>query len=196
MSVIGTSGAARADRALECLLQSAGQDYIGEAVSQLEHALQSAWHAQQAGAENSDILAALFHDIGHWIEPDAPQMAGLGVVSHEQLGAEWLSAHGFSEVVTTLVAQHVAAKRYLCFRHPKYWAGLSQASRGTLEWQGGIMSKEEAAAFESNRLFKRILALRTWDERAKDPNAEVPELSSYCTLIVKHLEGQAEPRAE
>jgi len=182
---------ARADNALACLQKANDQDYIGEAVTQLDHALQCAFHAERARAEDSDIIAALFHDVGHWVDPSAPQMAGLGVVSHEQLGADWLSDQGFSDDVSTLVAEHVSAKRYLCFRYPKYLESLSDASRGTLEWQGGPMSAAEASAYENSPLFKRILALRAWDERAKDPNAEVPGLSHYRAMIVAHLDNQS-----
>jgi len=172
---------------LDCLRAASGQDYIGEDVSQLEHALQCAFHASEAGGTEAQILAALFHDVGHWVQPDAPQMAGLGVVSHEHVGADWLHEQGFSQEVSALVRQHVEAKRYLVCRKPRYAAKLSEASRGTLAWQGGAMSDEEADAFEQNPFFGPILALRTWDERAKDPSAQVPNLRHYRRLIQSHL---------
>ena len=175
---------------LETLRSSSDHDYIGEDVSQLEHAVQCAWHAHNAGADTVDVLAALMHDVGHWIQPGAPQMEGLGVVAHEQLGADWIRDMGFSEDVATLVAGHVAAKRYLCFEKPAYWNNLSEASRGTLAWQGGPMNAQEAADFKASPLFKRILALRTWDERAKDPDAKVPGLDEYESVILAHLEDQ------
>src|SRR5262249_18344131 len=39
--------------------------YVGEPVSQTEHALQTAWAAEQAGAGSAMIAAALLHDVGH-----------------------------------------------------------------------------------------------------------------------------------
>ena len=180
---------------LGVIQRSADFDYIGEAVSQLEHAIQCAWLASKAGARDEDILAALLHDVGHWIKPEAPQMEGLGVISHEDLGANWIRDMGFSETVARLVAGHVAAKRYLCFRNPVYWERLSEASRGTLQWQGGPMSSEEAASFEADPLFKRILALRSWDERAKDPDSQAPGLDHYASMIGTHLENQRSQRA-
>ena len=39
--------------------------YFGEPVSQLEHALQTAHQADQKGAPDYLIVAALLHDIGH-----------------------------------------------------------------------------------------------------------------------------------
>jgi predicted HD phosphohydrolase len=42
-------------------------DYIGEAVSQLEHSFQAAQLASDSGAEWDIILGALLHDIGRFI---------------------------------------------------------------------------------------------------------------------------------
>ncbi len=39
--------------------------YFGERVSMTEHALQTAYFAQQADAPESLVVAALLHDIGH-----------------------------------------------------------------------------------------------------------------------------------
>jgi hypothetical protein len=48
------------------LFKSGGEAaYFGEPVTQLEHALQCASLAEQNGAENSLIVAALLHDVGH-----------------------------------------------------------------------------------------------------------------------------------
>ena len=70
------------------LLSAADQlDYIGESVSQLEHALQAAEFARKAHAPDTEVLAALLHDIGHWCDPKAKAMASLGAADHEQLGA-------------------------------------------------------------------------------------------------------------
>ena len=132
------------------LVNSESEDYIGEEISQLEHALQAAYWAQKTQAPDEVILAALFHDIGHLIAPDAPQMDGLGVMDHETIGANFLVEHGCSTRMADLVAAHVGAKRYLCHRKPTYYNRLSEASKGTLEFQGGPMNEEEATAFESS----------------------------------------------
>ena len=182
---------ARADAVLEVLAASATSDYIGEDVNQLEHALQAAHFAQEAGGSDEQVLAALTHDIGHLLDPDAPSMAGLGVIEHERVGADYLRAQGFSESVALLVEGHVQAKRYLTFAKPAYAARLSEASRGTLAWQGGPMDAAEAEAFEADPLFKPILAMRTWDERAKVVGLEVLVLEGYRDRLVAHLEGAA-----
>ena len=178
---------AAVDEVLGVLAASEAQDYIGEAVSQLEHALQCAHFARQSRADDEVVLAALMHDIGHLLDPDAPSMDGLGVIDHERLGADFLRARGFSETVARLVQGHVQAKRYLTYAKPSYAARLSSASRGTLDWQGGPMSAQEAHIFESDPLFKTILALRTWDERAKEVDLEVSGLGAYRGPMEAHL---------
>ena len=46
-------------------IEKQGQaDYIGEAVSQLQHSLQAAQFAVDAHADDDTVLGALLHDIG------------------------------------------------------------------------------------------------------------------------------------
>ena len=52
------------------------------------------------------------------------------------------------------------------------------------------MSTEEATTFESDPDFKVILALRSWDERAKDPDLQVKQLDAYAPMLANHLEQQ------
>ena len=75
--------------------------------------------------------------------------------------------------VADFVELHVQAKRYLCHAKDGYHARLSSASRGTLKFQGGAMAPAEATRFESHPLFRDILRMRVWDERAKVPNGSV-----------------------
>ena len=179
-----------AEKALAVLRDSGTGDYIGENVTQLEHSLQAAHFAQRAGATEVEVLAALFHDIGHiCAPPDAAQMAGLGVVDHEGIGARFLLALGFSPQVAELVAAHVSVKRYLVARNPTYAARLSEASAGTLRHQGGPMSPEEADVFERDPAFRSKLRVRQWDEMAKVPALEVAPLESYRSQIEAHLLG-------
>ena len=169
------------------LEQNGTSDYIGEPVTQIEHMRQAARLAQKAGADDALILGALFHDIGHLCAPkDAPEMDGLGVVDHEHIGADFLLACGYSERVAALVRLHVQAKRYLCFRHPSYAANLSPASAGTLRHQGGMMTADEAAAFEEHPLHRDILRLRAWDEAAKEMAGEGLDLHEARTIAVRH----------
>src|SRR6188768_2926165 len=123
-----------------------GEDYIGEPVSQIEHMSQSAQLAIREGFDDEVVLAAFFHDIGHIcvMKNQSNNMGGYGVKSHEKIGADFLREKGFPEKVATLVESHVQAKRYLTFKFPEYFNSLSEASKMTLGFQGGVMTSEEA----------------------------------------------------
>ena len=112
---------------------------------------------------------------GHLCGGDA-SMGGYGVVSHERIGAEYLRRCGFGERMAQLVEYHVEAKRYLTLRQAGYYQRLSEASRRTLEYQGGVMSEAEADAFERDPLFEVSLRMREWDERAKEVGVPVVDL--------------------
>lgn len=164
-------------------------DYIGEPVSQLEHMWQAAALAETAGADDEVVLAAFFHDLGHLCAPatEVASMDGFGAVNHEKLGADYLRARGFSERVARLVESHVLAKRYLTHKYPSYLRQLSEASRATLAFQGGVMSAAEAAAFEQNPDADLILQLRQWDEQAKETDQPVGSLGHLKDLALRHL---------
>src|SRR5262249_42166074 len=115
-------------------------EYGGEAVSQTEHALQSAWAAEKAGADSAPITAALLHDVGHLLHRLPENCAEMGVDDrHEELGARWLQRH-FGPEVSEPVRLHVPAKRYLCAIEPGYLERLSPASNLSLRLQGGVFT--------------------------------------------------------
>ncbi|GAB2559401.1 HD domain-containing protein [Spirosoma aerophilum] len=176
------------------LFAQGGDDaYFGEPITQLEHALQCAQLAEEAGADDDTIVAAFLHDIGHLLPPDLVgvestmgYMDGYGTVDHERLGADYLREQGFSEKVAQLIENHVNAKRYLVYKNPDYFARLSEASLKTLEFQGGPMTAIEAAAFETNPYFKGILLMRTWDEQAKIPGLPTPGIDYYMSIVERN----------
>lgn len=153
-------------------------DYIGEPVSQLEHMSQSAQLAMEEGYDDEVVLAAFFHDIGHIcvMQNEANNMGGFGIKSHEKIGADYLRSMGFPERVAKLVENHVQAKRYLTHKYPEYYSQLSEASKKTLEFQGGKMTTEEAQQFEIDPLFEVSIKMRTWDELAKAEKIPVMDL--------------------
>lgn len=161
-------------------------DYIGEPVSQIEHMCQSAQLAEKEGYDGEVVLAAFFHDIGHLFasEFNKEKMGAFGVVRHEKLGADYLRKIGFPEKIAKLVENHVQAKRYLTFKYPEYLHQLSEASKATLEYQGGVMSKTEAMAFENDELFEISLKMRTWDEMAKEMHIPLPDLQKYKDMAL------------
>jgi predicted HD phosphohydrolase len=71
----------------------------------------------------------------------------------------------------------VQAKRYLTLREPGYFERLSEASRRTLEYQGGVMTAAEADAFERDPLCAVSLRMRQWDELAKERAVPVIDLA-------------------
>ncbi len=171
------------DRIFQLFATRGSEAYFGEAVSQEEHALQTAFLAEQGGAEDSLIVAALLHDVGHLLHGLPENIAAQGIDSrHEEAGEAWLTQY-FGPEVTEPVRLHVTAKRYLCAVEPEYLATLSPASLESLYLQGGPMSPEEVATFESNRLFREAVALRRWDDAAKEVGLEVPGLEHYRTRL-------------
>ncbi len=177
------------DEIMELYKGYGGNEYAGEKVTQLEHMAQAAQLAEEQGFEEEVILAAFLHDIGHISEAAKGdnEMDGFGIKDHEELGAEFLREKGFSKKVARLVESHVEAKRYLTLKDPAYYAQLSDASKKTLEYQGGPMTVDEAAAFEQYPLFTLIIQMRKWDEEAKIEHKPLPDLQHYRQMILRHL---------
>jgi phosphonate degradation associated HDIG domain protein len=164
------------------------EDYIGEPVSQLEHMSQAAALAQSEGNDDEVILAAFFHDIGHLCASEGvASMDGMGNVDHEKLGADYLLARGFSQRLAILVQGHVIAKRYLTYKNPAYFEKLSPASQATLNFQGGVMSANEAAQFEQNPDASLIVRMRYWDDEAKLQSVPVNNVQYLKQIAIEHL---------
>lgn len=153
--------------------------YDGEAVGQLQHALQCADLARRSGHGPEVVVAALLHDVGRSpVALDDLRDAGVTGTEHGALAGAWLRPLA-GERVAWLAEQHVPAKRYLVATDPAYEEGLSDTSRRTLQKQGGPMDPEEVAEFESNPGWRDAAELRRWDDLAKDPNAETPPMEDF-----------------
>jgi len=167
------------DEILELFATKGHEAYVGEPVSQLEHALQAAHYAEQASAGDELVAAALLHDIGHLLHKLPEDAADHGVdTRHEMIGQAWLARH-FGPGVTEPIRLHVPAKRYLCATDSTYQAQLSAASLQSLALQGGPFGPQELAEFEQNPFFRDALALRRWDDLAKVPGMRVADLKYY-----------------
>jgi phosphonate degradation associated HDIG domain protein len=167
-------------------------EYAGEKISQLEHMLQAAQLAKDGGYDDEIVLAAFLHDIGHICAANyiTEDMNGFGVMNHEKIGANFLRKRGFSERVARLVENHVSAKRYLTFKFPEYYEGLSEASKKTLEFQGGRMNYDEAMLFEQDELFNEFIEMRRWDELAKEENLPLQPIDNFKDLMINYLQKQ------
>lgn len=161
--------------------------YAGEPVTQTEHALQTAWQAEDNGARPALVAAALLHDVGHLLHDLRDDCADEGIDDrHEALGAEWLARH-FGPDVVEPVRLHVAAKRYRCAVDPDYQQRLSDASRLSLTLQGGPFNESQARHFEDHPYFQDAVRLRLWDEAAKIPDLETPPLEHFLEVVNKAI---------
>ncbi|MDG4903303.1 MULTISPECIES: HD domain-containing protein [unclassified Mesorhizobium] len=159
------------------------ESYLGEPVTMSEHMLQGAWLAEQDGAPEELVAAALLHDIGHYTSefgtysPDDVEDK-----HHDEAGGEVLAPF-FPPVIVECVRLHVAAKRYLCATNPSYFGKLSPASVHTLSLQGGPMSAEEVAEFRSNPFHQEAVRVRIWDEGGKVANMKTRAFRDYVPLL-------------
>lgn len=148
------------------LLAVATLPYGGEAVDQLEHALQAGSLAVRAGARPAVVAAALLHDIGR-----SPAVAAeLPDAPHERGGAAYCTRLVGREV-GWLVGAHVLAKRALVATEPEYAQRLSPVSVRSLARQGGPADGAELARFLRHPLAADAMRVRRWDDAAKVPGA-------------------------
>ncbi|NIY62706.1 hypothetical protein SMALB_0626 [Streptomyces malaysiensis] len=101
---------------------------------------------------------------------------------HEVAGAEF-ARRRVGERAAWVIARHVPAKRYLVATDPAYHALLSPVSVASLKVQGGPMDEREVAEFAAHPLAADAVALRRWDDAAKDPDG--PRLT-MPTLLAAH----------
>lgn len=184
MSATDKSDSHPASEEILRLFREYGDSQYGkEAVSQLEHALQAATLAEQAGSDAALIAAALVHDIGHLLHhlPDNAPEQGIDD-HHETLAARWLEPRLPASVVEP-VRLHVAAKRYLCAVEPGYREQLSPPSLWSLQLQGGPMSAAEQREFRAHPLLESALNLRRWDDAAKIPQLPTPPLDHFARYL-------------
>ncbi|SFC28916.1 phosphonate degradation operons associated HDIG domain protein [Polaromonas sp. OV174] len=156
-----------------------GEQYSGEPVTQLQHALQTAALGEAEGAGDELVTAALLHDLGHLLHDfgETPSLRGVDDV-HQYRALPFLRGL-FADAVLDAIKLHVDAKRYLCATRPAYHASLSEDSKRSLLLQGGIFSTEEAAAFIAQAGAEGAVKLRLWDDLAKDADKVTPPLSHY-----------------
>jgi phosphonate degradation associated HDIG domain protein len=165
--------------------------YVGEPVTQLQHALQSGHLAEKDGAADALVVAAFLHDLGHLIndQGETPTLRGIDD-RHEYVALPFLRDL-FGPDVLQPIRLHVDAKRYLCLRGhgatagAEYWAALSVDSKRSLELQGGIFSETEADAYRAQPFAEDGVRLRVWDDRAKVADTSTPPLAHYLELAAR-----------
>jgi len=156
-----------------------GEQYAGEPVTQLEHALQTAERAEAEGASDELVTAALLHDLGHMLHDlgETPTLRGVDDV-HQYRALPFLRGT-FGPRVLDPIRMHVDAKRYLCAMRDGYFASLSEDSKRSLGLQGGIFNEGQAEAFISQPGAVDAVRVRLWDDAAKVANAPTSTLTHF-----------------
>ena len=156
-----------------------GEQYTGEPVTQLEHALQSAMLAENEGANDALVTAALLHDLGHLLHDlgATPTLQGVDDV-HQYRALPFLRGL-FGDDVLDPIKLHVDAKRYLCATRAEYFAALSDDSKRSLALQGGIFSPGQADVFIRQPGAEAAVRLRIWDDLAKADGLVTPPLAHF-----------------
>jgi phosphonate degradation associated HDIG domain protein len=163
----------------EVFARRGGEQYAGEPVTQLQHALQTALLAEEAGADDSLVTAALLHDLGHLLQDfgETPSLRGVDDV-HQYAALPFLRGL-FPNAVLEAIKLHVDAKRYLCSVSEHYHDKLSDDSRRSLRLQGGVFDAGQASAFLTLSGAHAAVQLRLWDDLAKQTELRTPPLAHF-----------------
>ena len=172
------------ERVIRVFQERGNGRYGDECVSQSEHAIQAALLAEESGASQPLVVAALLHDIGHIIgECDLPESDDEDLNDfHEEKAYQWLLTN-FGIEVADPVRLHVLAKRFLCTVEPEYAHSLSPTSLKSFHDQGGLMSNDELESFRDEPYCQEALVLRRWDDLAKDEQKEIPNIEYFVPLL-------------
>jgi phosphonate degradation associated HDIG domain protein len=167
------------DEIHDLLLTRGHEQYAGEPVTQLQHALQSAMLAEQEGADDALVTAALLHDLGHLVQElgETPTLRGVDDL-HQHVVLPFLRGL-LPDRVLQAIRGHVDAKRYLCATRPGYLEALSPDSQRSLALQGGVFDPAQAAAFIASPGAEDAVRVRLWDDRAKVAGAATPPLAHF-----------------
>ena len=156
---------------------------FGAAVTQLDHALQTATLLRRDQPDDDELaVAGLVHDLGHL-------MPGVGDDVHAGVAAASVRATLGSRVAD-LVELHVDAKRYLVATEPDYGNLLAQDSVASLREQGGAMRRDEVAAFETDPRAADAVRLRRADDNGKVDGLAVTGLSEWAPILQRVHEAQ------
>lgn len=157
--------------------------YSGEAVTQRQHALQSATLAEAEGARAELVAAALLHDLGHLLNLRGETPSARGIDDLHQYFALPFLRSWLPDSVLEPIRLHVDAKRYLCAIDKHYRERLSADSQRSLVLQGGVFDAAAAEAFSAQPCAVEAVRLRLWDDAAKDPAMRTPDLGHFLDVV-------------
>lgn len=188
------AGASEVADNIFALFAERGDSHYDDAVTQTQHATQTAALAVTEKAGAAMTVAALLHDIGHLVADEHNGNRDfLDDDAKHQVVAAGILCRWFPPSVTAPIALHVAAKRYLVATDPSYAAGLSRASVQSLRVQGGPMDADEIGRFRRLRYADDACRLRRWDDSAKVPDRHVPPLDTYRETLAALVDFNVSP---
>lgn len=117
--------------------------YSGEPVTQLQHALQTAALAEEAGADETLVGAAFLHDLGHLLNLQGETPSERGIDDLHQYFALPFLRPLFGNAVLEPIRLHVDAKRCLCAIDESYFSTLSADSVRSLKLQGAFSARKK-----------------------------------------------------
>jgi predicted HD phosphohydrolase len=160
----------------------------GQAVTQLEHALQTAASLRRDRPDDLELaVAGLVHDLGQLLP-------GARDETHAADGAAAVRA-ALGERVAGIVALHVEAKRYLVTTDDKYKERLASDSVVSLGRQGGAFAPTESTAFLARHWASDAVTLRRADDSGKLDGLGVGGLDEWVPVLRRVSEkGSAAPR--
>lgn len=179
------------------LLDRLGHVPYGTAqLSEYDHAVQCADLARSSGVDDTLVVAALLHDIGHVVMKAAIGEAALGIDNkHEEIGAAFLAGL-YPAAVTEPIRLHVPAKRYLAATDEAYRDALSPAAARSLARQGGAFTPEQCAAFEALSFYTEAVQLRRWDDLAMVPGHTPAQLRDFADVMQRCLRQDVRAKLE
>ena len=166
----------------------------GEPISLLEHALQRATLAQQAGAGVALTVAALLHGVGRLLLNNT--RPGTPAAHRVHPEHTWLAEQALLPLlgpeVSRPVGLHGLARRYLA-ANPAYAKELSSESLRSLALEGGPLDLEACFQFRQLRHAMDAVRLCHWDEAARHPGMPTPDLAHFshlATTLASRLDSQ------
>lgn len=172
----------------------AGARREADGVSVLDHACRTAELARLDGAADTDITAALLHDIGMLMLDDQCCNAAKLEENAIALGSSWL-ARRFPGRVSEPVRLSIMAKRWLLAIDRRFRVEISEDSFRRLAEQGGPLIAAERGRLEQHANWQQALALARWHERARISDAPAPPIQTFqpcvTACLVHRLAGRA-----
>ena len=172
------------------LLVSTATDDFGEKISHLEHALQTYSYAKEHYPEDDELaVAGFWHDIGHSLYGSdgydlmmSRDEVILGVHDHDKLAADILKDL-LSKRCCALIENHTMVKRYKAYKGDS----LSEASKETLELEGGLLTSSERLQFEKHPLFSTLIKLRECDDAGKSTSFDYQQRGGKEILLLRAI---------